>query len=108
MATYQAMTAHNGHAANAGRLLLGWAHAAGFTEVIAGSSTWTFATPTTGPGGPACGPTEVLESSYRTEALDQGEATEADLVEIAAAWHEWAADPDGFFVCPHGELLAVV
>ena len=49
----------------------------------------------------------VRHSSYRTTALEQGLADDAELEAIAAAWHAWAAHPDGFFLCPHGELIAV-
>ena len=31
--------------------------------------------------------------------------SEAELQEIAVAWREWAADGDGWFLVPHGEVL---
>src|SRR5205807_7325380 len=42
---YLAVTRRNGAEANAGRWLLRWAHAAGLSEVVYSTSTWTFATP---------------------------------------------------------------
>jgi len=32
-------------------------------------------------------------------------ATRAVLDDIAAAWREWAANPDGWFAVLHGELI---
>lgn len=42
---YHEVTRRNGAEADAGRHVLGWAHAAGFTDVTPSSSTWTYATP---------------------------------------------------------------
>ena len=42
---YHQITEHNRAEADAGRYLLGWAQQAGFTDVTASSSTWTFADP---------------------------------------------------------------
>ena len=44
IAAYGALTRVNRAHWDAGRLLLGWAHAAGFTEVSASASVWCFAT----------------------------------------------------------------
>jgi hypothetical protein len=35
-----------------------------------------------------------------------GMSTVGQLAAIAAAWREWAADPDGVFVVVHGEVTA--
>ena len=45
MELYHDVCWHNGADADAGRRLLGWAQAAGFTEIQPTSSTWTFADP---------------------------------------------------------------
>ena len=107
MTIYRSMTAHNGHTADAGRHLLGWAQQAGFTDVTPSSSTWTFAEPESRAWWAGVWADRVLESSYRTQALELGLADEAELAEISAAWRRWAEHPDGFFVCPHAEILAV-
>jgi ubiquinone/menaquinone biosynthesis C-methylase UbiE len=107
MTIYQTMTANNGHTANAGRHLLGWAQQAGFTDVTASSSTWTFADPESRSWWAGVWADRVLESSYRTQALDQGLCDEAELAEISAGWRRWAEQPDGFFMCPHVEIIAV-
>ena len=95
MQIYQAMTAANGHDANAGRHLLGWAQAAGFTDVEASASIWCFADPgVTSVVVRTCGPTACVHSNYRDHALAQGLATDEQLGAIAAAWRAWAADRD--------------
>lgn len=106
MEIYQTMTAHQGHDANAARHLLGWAQQAGFTAVVATSSTWTYADPEQRSWWAGVWADRVRQSSYRTQAVAQGLATDAELEEIAAGWQRWATRPDGFFVCPHGEILA--
>ena len=45
LAMYDTVARANEGEPNAGRFLLAWAHAAGFTDVQAGASTWCFATP---------------------------------------------------------------
>ena len=45
LATYRSVTRANGGEPDAGRHLLGWAHAAGFGDVRASASVWCFATP---------------------------------------------------------------
>ena len=107
MAVYQAMTAHAGHDANAGRHLLGWAHGAGFETVRATSSTWTFADPESREWWAGVWADRVLESGYATNAIEQGLLDDDGIEQIAAAWREWAGHPDGWFMCPHGEIIAV-
>jgi SAM-dependent methyltransferase len=106
MTIYQRMTAANGQDANAGRRLLGWARQAGFTDVAATSSTWTFADPESRAWWAGLWADRVLHSSYGIVAVERGLANQADLAAIAAGWRRWAEQPDGFFVCPHGEILA--
>jgi ubiquinone/menaquinone biosynthesis C-methylase UbiE len=107
MSIYQSMTAHNGHTANAGRHLLGWARAAGFRDVTPSSSTWTFADPESRSWWAGVWADRVTASSYRTQAIEQGLADDDQLADISAAWRRWAERADGFFVCPHAEILAV-
>lgn len=107
MLIYQTMTSANGQDANAGRRLLGWALRAGFTDVTATSSTWTFADPRSRTWWAGLWADRVMHSSYRDVAIERGLANHGDLEAIATGWREWAAQPDGFFVCPHGEILAV-
>ena len=100
------LTRRNGAEADAGRFLLGWSQAAGFREVTATTSTWTFADPETRSWWGSLWADRVTESSYATQALEHGLADEADLAGLADAFRAWAAAPDGFFAVLHGEVLA--
>ena len=48
----------------------------------------------------------VVQSSYAAQAREHELSSEGELASIAAAWQNWARQPDGFFVVPHGEVLA--
>lgn len=89
----------------AGRHLRAWAHAAGLTVVMAGSSTWTHATAETTAWWGNSQAERVLTSSFADRATQQG-LTDEDLQRIAADWRAWAAHPDAWFFVPHGEIIA--
>ncbi|MGV9709101.1 methyltransferase domain-containing protein [Gordonia sp. NPDC003424] len=102
---YRAVAHGNAAEPDAGRRLLAWAHAAGFTDVTPSASVWCYATPEDRAawGGMWA---ERVYSAMGQMALERGLATEADLADISTAWRDWAAHPDGWIVIPHGELLA--
>ncbi len=102
---YRAVAHGNDAEPDAGRHLLGWAHEAGFSEVIPSASVWCYATPDTRAtwGGMWA---ERIHSAVGRMAVDRGLATQADLDAIAQGWRDWAAHPDGWLVIPHGEILA--
>ena len=91
---------------NAGRHLLEWAHAAGFTDVQASSSTWCFATPDDRSWWGGTWAERMTDSAIAQQARAEGFATDAELREIADAWRAWAAHPDGWYSVLHGEVLA--
>ena len=93
---------------DAGRFLKGWAHAAGFTDVRASSSTWTFADPETCRWWGELWADRTELSAFGEQAAAYGLATHTELAEIAAGWREWSAHPDAYFMVPHGEVLARV
>ena len=103
---YYMVTRHNRAEANAGRYLLGWAHAAGFTDVTVSSSTWTFADDESRAWWGHLWADRVQHSSLGQQALGYGLANEAQLGAIADAWRRWADAPDGVFVTPHVEIIA--
>lgn len=105
-ALYHEITARNGAEADAGRYLLGWVQAAGFTDVHAGSSTWTFADPGARAWWGGLWADRVELSGFAEQALEYGLSDREELAAIAAAWRRWAEQPDGFYVVPHGEVLA--
>jgi ubiquinone/menaquinone biosynthesis C-methylase UbiE len=103
---YHAVTAHNGAEADAGRFLLGWVQQAGFTEIEAGSSTWTFAEPERRAWWGSLWADRVEQSGFGEQALAYGLSDAAELATIAAAWRRWADQPDGYFAVLHAEVLA--
>lgn len=99
--------AHANHGEpDAGRRLLAWAHAAGFTDVAATSSTWCYGDED---GRAFWGGTwaeRILSSDLAAQLLREGRAEQADLEDISAAWLAWASDPDGWISILHGEIIA--
>jgi SAM-dependent methyltransferase len=106
MELYQQTTRDNGGEPNAGRQLLSWAHAAGFTDVTPSAALWCFATPEDRGYWGGMWTDRILDSAFATQLLDEGRATRPDLEEISAAFRAWTADPDSWFTVLHGEILA--
>jgi ubiquinone/menaquinone biosynthesis C-methylase UbiE len=103
---YHAIARQNRAEPDAGRFLLGWAQRAGFREIHASSSTWTYADPESRAWWGGLWADRVTSSSYRQQALEYGLASPDELAEIAAAWRRWAGQPDGWYAVLHGEVLA--
>ena len=108
LALYRSVARGNGGEPDAGRRLLSWAHAAGFTDVTATSSTWCFADPDDRAWWGGMWRDRVRESDMARTAVDSGLATRAGLDRIARGWQRWADDPDGWLSILHGELLCQV
>ncbi len=106
LALYSVITRGNGGNPDAGRLLLAWAHAAGFTDVTPSASAWCFATPDDRQWWAGLWADRVVESSLAEQAIYGGHATQAGLNRIADAWRTWASDPDAWFAVLHGEIIA--
>ena len=106
LATYRAVARGNGGEPDAGRHLLGWAHAAGFRAVEAGASVWCFSTPEERAWWGGTWAERMRASSVGEQAVDGGHCTRADLDAMAAAFTDWAAHPDAWFAVLHGEVLA--
>ncbi|MFC4007146.1 class I SAM-dependent methyltransferase [Nonomuraea purpurea] len=105
LALYQKVARGNGGEPDAGRRLLSWARAAGFTDITATSSTWCFATPDDRAWWGGMWAERVLHSSMARQALATGAATEGDLRRISQGWLKWAAAEDGWLSILHGEIL---
>jgi ubiquinone/menaquinone biosynthesis C-methylase UbiE len=103
---YHQVTTHNRAEADAGRHLLGWAQQAGFDEIDATSSTWTFADPASRTWWGGLWADRVEKSAFADQALDYGYTDRDELRSIAAAWRHWAEQPDGWYAVLHGEILA--
>ncbi|MEV6599283.1 methyltransferase domain-containing protein [Actinoplanes sp. NPDC051346] len=105
LSLYERVARANGGEPDAGRRLLSWAHAAGFTDVTATSSTWCFANDEDRSWWGGMWADRVLASDLAHQALTSGAATRADLERISGGWRTWAADPDGWMSLLHGELI---
>ena len=92
--------------ADAGRYLQAWVRAAGFQDLQVTTATWTFADPESRSWWGTLWADRSLMSGFADQAVEYGLADRAELEAIAAAWHEWADEPDGFFAVLHGEVLA--
>jgi SAM-dependent methyltransferase len=102
---YREAARANGGEPDAGRRLLGWARAAGFTDVTATASTWCYATPEDRAWWGGMWADRILESALARQLTRDGLATRDDLQRISEAWRAWAADGDGWYLVPHGEIL---
>lgn len=105
---YRTAARANGGEPDAGRRLLSWARAAGFTDVTATASTWSYADPAEREWWGGMWADRILQSALAAQAVDSGLATRADLERISAGWREWAASDDGWYLVPHGEILCRV
>ena len=103
---YHAVARSNGAEPDAGRRLLAWAHAAGFTDVTASASTWCFATDADRAWWGGMWSERIVASAFADQAVERGMSTREELAEISDAWHRWSASPDGWFSITHGEILA--
>ncbi len=102
---YAAAAHANSGEPDAGRHLLAWAHAAGCSDVVATSSTWCYADPATREAWGSMWADRITGSAIATQLVDSGLARRAELEELATAWREWAAHPDGWISVLHGEIL---
>lgn len=98
----------NGGEPDAGRRLLAWARAAGFTEVTATASVWCYATPDERAWWGGLWADRIVESALARQLTSSGMATDADLRRISDAWRRWADEGDGWYLVPHGEILCRV
>ncbi|HUA95398.1 MAG TPA: methyltransferase domain-containing protein, partial [Acidimicrobiales bacterium] len=106
LALYHRVTAANGAEADAGRYLLGWVRAAGFSDAVATSSTWTFADPERRRWWGGLWADRVRLSAFADQARAYGLADDETLAQMADGWRRWAAADDGFFAVLHGEVVA--
>ncbi|MFF5706022.1 methyltransferase domain-containing protein [Streptomyces sp. NPDC012794] len=102
---YRRVARANGGEPDAGRRLLSWARAAGFTDVRASATAWCYATPEEVAWWSSLWADRTTTSSYAAATTDGGHATPEALAAAAGAWHAWGAAPDAWFSVLHGELL---
>jgi ubiquinone/menaquinone biosynthesis C-methylase UbiE len=103
---YRAVARANGAEPDAGRRLLAWARAAGFTDIEPSASAWLFADTQRLGWWSETWARRTTTSAVATQALELGLATADELEDIAAGWRAWARHPDAWFSVLHGEILA--
>lgn len=107
MDLYQQMTEKNNVVANAGRYLFSWASQIPFSSIEASSSTWTFSTPDTREWWGGLWAERIQKSTFSEQVLEHCLADQNLLDDLSSAFKRWAVQPDGFFLVPHGEIVAV-
>ncbi|MFI9585257.1 methyltransferase domain-containing protein [Streptomyces sp. NPDC052236] len=108
LSLYRRVARANGGEPDAGRRLLSWARAAGFTDIAATASAWCFATPGDRAWWSGLWAERTTASVYAKLAVDGGHATPQELTAAADGWREWGDHDDAWFMVPHGEVLCRV
>ncbi len=90
----------------AGRHLKAWAREAGFTDVTSTAALWLFESDEDREWWGSSWAVRAVSSAFAEHALALGITDNAGLRRIADGWREWAADPDGWMLMPHAEVLA--
>jgi len=90
---------------DAGRHLIRWAREAGLVDVTASIDAWLFATPDRRAWWGGTWADRVVSSSLAEQAQELGLASAEDLTAMAAGWRAWIDEQDGWFVCPHAQLI---
>jgi SAM-dependent methyltransferase len=105
LALYRATARADGGEPDAGRRLVSWARAAGFSQIEASVSGWCFADPEDRAWWSESWAQRVTVSAFAEHAVEHGLATPAELEALASAWLEWGARDDAWFAVLHGEIL---
>jgi ubiquinone/menaquinone biosynthesis C-methylase UbiE len=105
LALYRMVAKANGGEPDAGRRMLSWARAAGFTDITASSTTWCFATPDDRAWWGGLWAERILKSDLARQAVASGAATGEDLHRLSEGWLAWSAADDGWLSILHGEIL---
>ncbi|WP_231930340.1 methyltransferase domain-containing protein [Friedmanniella luteola] len=103
---YRSVARANGGEPDAGRRLVGWARAAGLTDVVASASVWCFADPEDLGWWTGTWAERLTESAFGRQGVDLGLTDPAGLAGLAAAWRAWGRREDAWFAVLHGEVLA--
>ena len=107
MELYQAAARANGGEPDAGRRLLAWARAAGFTDVTPTAAPGASPTPDDRAYWGGMWADRILTSALADQLLD------AEICPPSTSWNgsprpggPGPTDPDGWFTIIHGEILA--
>ena len=90
---YHDVARSNGGEPDAGRRLLGWAQAAGFSGVDSSASAWCFATPTDIAWWSDTWADRLSHSDFAHQAVERGLSDSAELTQLAEGWRRWGSFP---------------
>jgi SAM-dependent methyltransferase len=103
---FDAVARSNGGDPDAGRSLKRWTLEAGFTDIASTGSVWCFASEAEREWWGGSWAERATESDFASQAIEAGHTDLAGLTAMAEAWRGWAAAEDGWFLMPHGEIIA--
>jgi SAM-dependent methyltransferase len=106
LALYHELTRHHGAEADAGRYLSGWVAAAGFTDAMTSTTTWTYGTPEAVNAWRDLWVSRLTVGRMGQDLLDLGLTDEATRDDLVLGWQEWSEAETPFFAFLHGEVLA--
>ena len=86
LALYREVARRNHGEPDAGRYLIAWAHAAGFTEVRASASAWCFADPEDRAWWSDTWAARISDSTLSARAIELGLADQPELDDLAEGW----------------------
>lgn len=98
----------NGGEPDAGRHLLAWAHAAGFTDITTTASATCYASAEQRQHWGGMWADRILQSAIADQLLSSGAADHEKLQAISRAWQNWADHADGYLMIPHTQILCRV
>lgn len=102
---YHEVARSSGGEADAGRRLLSWAHAAGFSDVDSSASAWCFATRADLGWWYDTWAERLIQSDFAHQAVERRLSEPAELAQLADGWQRWAELPGAWFAVLHGEIL---
>ncbi len=105
MEIYTAVARSNRTEPSAGRMLLKWARAAGFSVVEPSASVWCFATPEERSWWGDLWAERIVASAVADQAVEIGVATRQELMAVSNAWRRWALDADGWYAIVNAEII---
>lgn len=103
---YRDVTRANRAECHAGRHLLSWALAAGFTDVTPSASVWCFATDEDREWWSSVWAERTVHSDFARQAKAYRLADDVLLESLHDSWVQWGEAADGWFAVVHGELIA--
>jgi len=105
---YQRVARDNGGEPDAGRRLLAWAKAAGFTDITSTATAWCYSTAAEREWWGGMWAERITQSAIAHQAVASGFADRDELDELAAGWLDWTRAQDGWFAVLNGEALCRV